>query len=409
VRRALTPARPGLFVALLVVVSASPAAAHGGSPVALELLGDGPFADRTLETTFGVIRQEAGGAWTLSCEEAVSPGWKDYVRLPGGRVGMAHGRGFAWSDDLCSFQEATGMTGGGVEAHVAIDASGARLFVLSDSLSPGRNLLVSLDGGESFEPVATPEGWLATGLVVAADGTGRVAVAAQGPNRAQGVLLSDSREAAWRVVSLPPTTGLYLVASIGPSGLFVLRSEDGLLHLLHVADGVATSVDTPAEPAALVDLSVSEWWLLDGDGRLWRSDGPGTAWHETPPLPRVTCLVPDGTDRLACVYATNSTVAVMRTRDGGASWQPVLEYADVGALRTCPSESDVGRTCVPMWGTLSYALSRAPDAWNAPKAPERPCGCSGGAAGATLWIAIAAIARRRRPPLVPVDRPEPVS
>ena len=134
-RRALTGAvawRIALTVAA-GLLHPTPARAHGGSPVALDLLGDGPAAARALETTFGLIQREPTGAWTLSCEEAVSPGWKDYVRLPGGRIGMAHGGGYSWSDDACTFTEAVGLTGAGREAHVLVDPEGTRVVLLTDS------------------------------------------------------------------------------------------------------------------------------------------------------------------------------------------------------------------------------------------------------------------------------------
>ncbi len=246
-------------------------------------------------------------------------------------------------------------------------------------------LFRSLDEGDSWQPLALPQG--PAPVLWADDGGDHLAVVREDDS----LLRSQDRGDSWVAV----TTDLRVVSlAWGDAGNLYLGT-DGHGVYLKTADGSLTAIaDTEGALASaqVVNLAVVEGRLFaltptvlfytDETGK----DGDET-WVESLPIPEwATALV--ATDR-ETVYVGTATVGVYRSSDAGQSWQPAWEglglaagqMVKITALRADPQEPDllyaavdhvVGSTQVHASAAGTYVTLDRGGSWQALAGPSFP-------------------------------------
>ncbi len=414
--------------------------ANGRFPAAQYILVGPGREGRTvaLMTTFGPVVSDDGAAtFHWICEQALEyPGgqWDAAMGidargaldfgLPTGLVRAAPGR--------CSFAREPALEGSSV---VDLDQSddGERVVaaaVSGDASGLRGRLFAAVNGGE-FAPLgdAMP-GVLFTTLEMARSDRARLYATAQtGDDQRPTFLRSDDGGATLREIAFALDAPLDLraafVAAIDPAradtvyvrALLASRADGGGVEpsaLLRTDDGgrsfrVIARTEGPMRGFAISDDGRTVWIGSPAASEgLQRSDDGGRTFRRVAEMAVHGLRFHAGALYVSTDF-TRTGYALARSRDGGATLEPLVRFEDVAGAFACGSPSPERDVCAPGWPTLR-AMSFPGPARGAAKrdagvvAPvEAPRGCacvrpsSGGRASATaVMLALMAVAARRR-------------
>ncbi len=373
--------RPWLTVALGAALVGHPGAGrcNGRFPAAQHVVvGPGPASSVVvLRTTFGLLVSRDGGAsFRWLCEDAmyspdVPSGTSDpAVELTAdGTIVFAYEYGIHSAPNGCQVfrQASAGMDS---VADLAGDPTG-RILVGIENHSAGANHVLRAEGGLTFSPLgpgvsgvdfATVE--IAPGLSSRVYVSGTVQV-----TRTPRLYRSDDGGAT--LTPLAPDFGmgedayisgvdptnpdvLYLRSNVG-TGSILLRSHDGGASLQRVAQ-----TRGPMYGFALSDDGATVWIGSPDDG-IQRSDDHGQTF--VPVNPTATFCLRYHAGVLWQCGDWLRRYALGRSRDGGQTFDAVLQFQDVLGAYDCSSvPSTDGDYCAQMWPAQQLMLELPPDA-----------------------------------------------
>lgn len=350
-----------LAAALLVTLGAAgPARADGAFPDSLSVLVP---ADRPqyigLATNFGLISSsDAGASWTWVCEGPITNCSTLYSvsAPPADRLFAVSADSLVYSDDdACGWEVAGGsaVAGGVVDAFPLAQTSARVLAVVSpNGVGPQTMYTVvsSSDGGVTFDAVlyTAAAGDVVTGVEAARGDANRIYVTiAHGSRFTPMLAVSADGGATWRTIDLAPQldqAGIRLIAvdRTNPVRVFlrVTRTE---AESLGVFDSTNDTLTTPLVfPGGLMTsfVQTAEGPLIAA-GRLniassvQRSLDGGATWQAVAGAPHLRAL----SERDGTIYGATDDAAdgfaLATSRDLGLTFQPLMSYADVGAIAAC--------------------------------------------------------------------------
>lgn len=134
------------------------------------------------------------------------------------------------------------------------------------------------------------------------------------------------------------------------AGSVLLRSEDGGAHWRAMARSRG-----PMLGFALDATGRTVWYGGPADG-IYRSDDGGERFVRVSTLGPL-CLRHHAGALWACADWLRAPFSLGRSRDGGANFEPVLRFEDLGAPGGCAPTSRVAALCVPRWPAIRQVLA----------------------------------------------------
>jgi hypothetical protein len=337
------------------------ARADGAFPDALSVIlpADRPH-EITLATNFGlVISNDDGASWSWTCEsDATNNGYLYQIGpTPQDRFFALSGDGkLVYSDDgACTWAVAAGAVGSGSAVDVfpdPVDATRVLAIVSPDGRPDGQTnytLVVSHDGGAHFDRIL--EGAKSeelTGVEVPRLDATKIYLTATSPPSTPALMRSTDAGATWSNVDLGAgfqASEIRIVAidRDHPAQLFLrstLANGDGLT-ILDETGAVRTPVVIPnGRLTAFAHLAAGPFLvagLADDDKQavLFRSTDGSTSFAPIAGAPHLRALG----ERDGVLYgATDHQLdgfALASSRDQGATWQTVMQFDHVTAIRAC--------------------------------------------------------------------------
>lgn len=92
-----------------------------------------------------------------------------------------------------------------------------------------------------------------------------------------------------------------------------------------------------------------EIWIGDEGGGIYRSTDDGATFTNLDAHNTVACLASDTTSLLACIPALPSSPALKALDASGLAFEPVVAFADVDELVSCPAANNVAQVCQAAW------------------------------------------------------------
>lgn len=387
-----------LLAAVLVSLPAL-AGAHGGLPVARDLLWSG---DTMYVPTpyWGVFVGPPGGPFRWLCEEVINTHQQRRIGLGGDGTLYASDRlGLDLSrDGGCSWQEAPAPLDALVVAgFAAAPDRPSRMLVAAAATAEaaGGGLYVTEDQGRTFAALLPLEGRVPAGVVVSADGRTvvttararqapldpRVYVSRDGGATFQSFPITHEVDGDVTLTLIPrgvdPRDGaLYLSWDGGPVNV-LLRSTDGGATLTELL-----RVDKPVEGVA-VDEARGQLVVATARG-LYAATG-AAALAPLGPLSRAQCVSAHGGALYACSWNWEPDAkAIGRSDDGGATFARIFQFHDTASPIECPAGTPGATTCQDMWRRYADQLGIDLEARDAGPAAGSADGGAAGAAGAPL-------------------------
>ncbi len=281
---------------------------------------------RWLPANFGLVDQSVQA---LAC----APDWsKQEIALAGTAEGLfwSSNGGRAWREVDWPFSDMA------ISALATVaEQSGDAVFF---SGSEEGNVYASRDGGRGWSRLGAPSaGSPVNALYVLPESSGQVLVA----GTTEGLFLSEDGGAQWQAVC----SDLGAVLSLGGAQQMVVagsydsgvwQSEDGGRSWQSVSQGLA------ARGLAKLIASGDSFFALGPNEGLWRSHDYGGTWCKLESLgahlPLSTFAVA-GADGEEVLLVSSVMSGLLRSTDGGATWQVVQEGSDVLALLVAPAGS----------------------------------------------------------------------
>ena len=357
---------------VLLALAPTPALAHGGLPVARELVWRGDLV--YIPTRYwGVFFGRVGGPFKWICEEAINPYQQRLLTIAGDGTFYATDRtGITVSrDDGCTWGPATGAIAGlSVVRLLPAPDKPARLWAAASSVGSGADAQTAAglyrtdDQGRTFVAALPLEGRVVTGAALSDDGATLVTAARlrAAPFDARvytskdgGATFSDL--AVTYVFDGAPAAGLQPIAVDPRDGAVYFALDGGPDQLLlRSSDGGATLTEVLRLPMAIEAVAIDkarDQLLVASSAGLYVGQG-SAAPVKSPGLSRAQCasVRPDATYVCAWNWEPDNK-AVARSTDGAQRFDKVFQYADTLAPYECPEETPVGRTCPMIW--LGYA------------------------------------------------------
>ena len=364
-----------LAVAVCGLALSLPSSANGRFPSARFLTfapGAGP-ARIGLQTTFGyVFSTDAGKTWQLRCEEAIgfesTSTWDPPLVMTETRAiaGLPLGLSVGGTN-YCGFDVAASVPDQPV-VDLTSDPSGQRVAAALGPLFEPNGVMLSDDGGVSWRP-----GWkLQDFLILTID------IAPSRPQRlyASGLLAnkgalfrSDDGGATFVPAGADFGEGVYIYISAVdpqnpdvvylrvdlPAGTALQRSDDGgatfreLRRTHNRMTGFAISADGRS-------LWVGSPGDLPDDGIFQSTDG-GATWTTRSGGHTMLCLRHhDGILYMCTPPEMTSGIALTCSGDDGATFAPMLTWAELSGPESCPAGSPGRDLCDPEWPALRSRL-----------------------------------------------------
>lgn len=408
------------LVALLALSSLSSVAyAHGNLPLSQQIFVQG---STLLVPTrgWGIFRREANGDLRWICEEAINKNPNRLWAVAGdGSYHVTDYSGVTSSrDGGCTFVPATGDLAARPTSMVTadpIDPHGVWATTYAGTDLPWNALFYSGDAGVTWTPVVQLDAYL-FGVAVSPDGQTLYVVGVERVAMGRAVVqVSRDRGKTFTAVPLD-----YTIDGARPSQLRTLAvdpASPSTVYLAAYADPWRTVVKLDGYGATATevyrtgndvggiafDAARDARWIATSGG-LVRSMSGG-AFERATNLSSTQCIVPDGDNLFAC--ASNfppDSAAVARSTDG-VHFGKVFQYAEAtGVITSCAANSPVATICPPIWETIGSQLGAitpvdgGADGGSAAMPHGKGCAIGGPGVGgsAILWLALVALARRRR-------------
>lgn len=279
---------------------------------------------RWLPANFGLVDQSVQ---VLLC----APDWsRQEVTLAGTAEGLFRSTngGRAWREVDWPFSDMA------ISALTAVpEQMGDGLFYAG---SEEGYIYVSPDGGRGWNRLVAPSAASPVNALYAVPGTnGQVILA----GTTDGIFLSEDGGSQWRLVcaelgAVLSLAGAQQMVVAGSYDSGVWQSEDGGCTWQSVSQGLA------ARGLARIVTGEDDFFALGPNEGLWRSRDQGRSWSKLESLalhlPLSTFAVTgSGSEEVLLVSSVMS--GLLRSTDGGASWQVVQEGSDVLALLVAPA------------------------------------------------------------------------
>lgn len=381
----------GLLVAALAgAVAVQPAAARAHAPpLGARVLSSPNGGEEVIVTNRGLVfRDPATGASALLCNEALqitTAELPNVTLLDDGGLLVASSRGLRLSRDRgCSWEDVGGMERTNTPALAAAPGAPRTVFVASYGAErPG--LRVTRDGGRTWaSAIETDESDYVHSLLVAGDGGSHVyatltSYAASAP-AAHALLRSVDGGRRWERRTLPLVEAEYaaLAATADPRDpaalvLYTVANSPGLdPSRLLVSEDAGDSFEVALERSEIRGAAHDaggQLWVAARDG-LWRAASLGAELERTSPASELGCVASFAGSLLVCghyggVDAGRSGVGV--SRDGGQSFEPLLDFEHVEAPVLCEPGSLTATLCEQPWRDWeAELLAGAPGAASGP-------------------------------------------
>lgn len=378
----MPPLRP-LALSLSLALAPLAAEANGRFPSAQHFIG-GPAgsAERlAVRSTFGLLTSsDRGQTWTFFCEDLLGLSntslWDAPIQLTGdGSLLAGLPDGLARLRDGCSSVRVAEV-GGDFSADLTASGDGRTVFWIGSSGAAGNRVLASTDGGATFAARgAARDGVLLETIEVSEVDSERVYVTAVQLDPRAFILLR-STDGARSFQELPlasdEISGAYL-AGLDPrdrDGVWLrtpLRSDGGVAGtaLRYSRDGGARFETVASTRGPMLGFAIApDGTVFYGgpDDGLWRGRvGDFRRVNDLSP----SCLrVHDGA-LYACANHLRTGWAVGRSRDEGATFDPLLRFESISGPPSCPANTLGGAVCPGRWSVLRRLLAvdaGAPDA-----------------------------------------------
>lgn len=373
--RALRLCRPGAcsarwLSALLLAAwwGAGDAAAHA-PPLGARVLLDGTERDAVIVTNRGLVfRNHATGAARLLCNEALLVNTSElpklFVRGDGGLL-VATSRGLrSTRDDGCTWTDVGGMANANISALASAPDAPRTVYVARyDGEAAG--VLVSEDEGASWSRLrVTGEEEYVHSLVAPRAGQIHATVTHYGSQPPEHTLES-SRDGGrqWSSVLLPLSSAEYaaVAGAADPThparlALYTVANSPGLdpgrvLVSSEEGDGFELALELPEVRAVSYDAS-GRLWVAARDG-LYRSSAAGD-FQRVSAGTELGCVDFAGDELLVCGHYAGIDPAaarpgVGRSRDGGLSFEALLDFSLVDAPVVCDRGSPTAQLCAQPW------------------------------------------------------------
>lgn len=357
---------------LLVALAAH---AHVGAPIdaidAHAVEADG----RLLEASIGVFWTEDGSDWRWICHEAVTTPEAlitPHYAVSGRRWLVSIARleeartledAVYWTDDGCTWNVATGLTGREVP-EVAIDDSGTvALAITNDEGTTANHIFRSTDGGQSFSAVLEVPEQLLTSVVMAPSALGTAMVG--GVDIAGNGWLHWSADHGETWDSHLVVEGEVVAMALHPTDAQVGYAViDGVgIETLLRTDDAGRSVAVVLDPdGALTDVEVEAgggvWVSFAGTAYLYAEQGVDYALVTDAP-PGIGLGLNDELVMLATRFELVNDALSEGTREAG--FTPRFTFTSVDGPLTCPEGSQTADICGPLYPVLVESLGERRD------------------------------------------------
>ncbi|WP_437756671.1 WD40/YVTN/BNR-like repeat-containing protein [Sorangium sp. So ce1389] len=394
------PARAALLLAAALASLPSPAAANGVFPSADQLVFDPADPARAVaRMTYGLLTTQDGGAsWRWICEGAV--GYDDtggqappIAAAAGGRVLAALGDGLVvGAEGGCAWTGAEELAGKAV-----VDLSvrqGDPSHAVAVAAGDRHVLWASRDGGASWARAGTPlpAGFQARTVDVAPSDPRRVYVSglesAAGSVKGSLARSIDGGE-TWETATVPGSTTsrepyiagvdpldadvLYVRIASAPGRLFVSTDGGASFESAFETQGFVRAFAISPDGATVAVGS-------DIDG-VFRAPSSTLAFERVSGIaPRCFAWTEAGLYACASEFLDGFTIGL--SRDGGATFAPLLQQACIGGPLECAASTAVGALCPSDWPRIALMTGHkdcTPDA-GSPAAGSVASGSAGASA-----------------------------
>jgi hypothetical protein len=420
------------------------ARANGRFPFAQHVIV-GPNAtsnEIVLRATFGLLWSRDGGrTFDWACEQSIgfSGNWDPPMVFGSNRLVVGLPDGLVSTPDGCDFALNASVPNTSI-LDIAASRDTMTIYAVENIPVVANRVFASVDGGATWSVRGLGPANVSFDTVeLAPSDARRVYLSGLDGSTRAPVVFRSSDGAATMTPSVLPAESLFnatgaFVSGVGqtdPNLVYVRVDRDGGTHLLRSRDG--------GQSWSIVFRAAGELrgFALADDGRVWvggamdglkRSDDAGETWTSVN-APAPFCLRHHDGALYICVDWVREPYALGRLRDGSATIEPLLRFQDARGAFSCAASSSAQTECAPRWPqqrmvvtTRSASDASTDDAADAAMDANEPardaamdaradaattpptnpsCHCAAPAAavrwsGASLWIALAAIALRRR-------------
>ena len=390
-------ARPTLRLAVMVTACAlaRPADAHA-PPLGARVLARPDGSEEVIVTNRGLVFRDSNGTSSLLCNEALrisTAELPNVALLDDGGLLVATSSGLRLSRDRgCNWADVGGMETTNTPALASAPGDPSTVFVASyDPEHSG--LLVTRDAGHTWaSAVDTDASDYVHSLLVAGDDGSHVYatltryVTSEPPSHWLLRSLDGGRSWERRPLPLGDEDYAALAAGADPGDadrlvLYTVANSPGLdparlLVSSDAGDSFEVGLERPEIRGASHDAE-GRLWVAARDG-LYRAEGDG--FERVSAASELGCVGSLADDLLVCghyagVEAARSGVGV--SRDGGQSFEPLLDFDRVGAPVACDAASLTATLCAQPWRDweaelLGASPVGAPGAYGMPGAYGTP-------------------------------------
>jgi len=365
-----------------VIGTATVAQAHGRPPSLNQVIFDPAAPERIVaQATWGAVLSEDGGAtWRWLCADAmgVRPRNQDprMAIVADGHLVVGTFDGLVRSDpSLCGYERPDEALAEDFVIDVAaVPGRPDEVYALRTNSLAADQLFLSRDRGATFAAIGpSVETTLLDRVLVGVDDPARVYLSGAMPRGVsednEGFVLASTDGGDSFATHRFPFEGEEWNAL-----LLVVDPTDAdriLVDIVHfdgeeVPERVALSEDGGETWATATRIAQVGGAAFSDDGAvvlvgsrlggLSRSDDGGRSFRVVDPDLSVRCIARRGDEVWVCTDPSETRVGLLRSTDGGETFEPALHFDQIAELPECPRCSDVGVVCPAWFPDVAYDL-----------------------------------------------------